>query len=128
MDVTELVDNLRTGFLSGRGVDSGLLADDVVIEWPFAAPGRPRRIEGRAAFEAMAGVQRAAMPFRLDEFQLDTAHRTDDPEVTVLEYRLGGVIAGERRSAAFVSVIRQRDGRIAHWREYQDTLAMTFGA
>ena len=128
MDANELVEHLRAGFLSGRGIDPALLADDVVIEWPFAAPGRPRRIEGRAAFEVMAGAQRAAMPFRLDEFHLDTLHRTEEPEVTVLEYRLGGLIAGDRRSAAFVSVIRQRDGLIAEWREYQDTLAMTFGS
>jgi uncharacterized protein len=107
--------------------DDDLLADDVVVEWPFAAPGRPRRLTGRDAFRVMAGPARAALPFHFDEFVLDTVHETADPEVAVLEYRLGGTLTttGERRSAAFISVIRVRDGRIVRWREYQDTAAIT---
>jgi len=102
------------------------LADDVVIEWPFAAPGRPRRLDGREAFLAIARPGRAAMPFRFDECVVDAVHETADPEVIVAEYRLGGTVlpGGERRSAQFVSVIRVRGGLVTHWREYQDTYAI----
>jgi ketosteroid isomerase-like protein len=119
------VDHLRNWTLHGEHGDS-LLAEDVVVEWPFAAPGRPRRIEGRGAFLAMAGAGRAALPFRFDEFTLDAQHETADPDVVVLEYRLGGTVTttGERRSAAFISVIEVRGGRIVRWREYQDTMAI----
>ncbi|GIF24127.1 ketosteroid isomerase-like protein [Actinoplanes tereljensis] len=106
-------------------VRTDYLADDVVIEWPFAAGG-PRRIEGRAAFAAMAGPARAALPFRLDEMVIDVVHETADPAVIVVEYHLGGThsATGERRSSALIAVIRVAGDRITHWREYQDTLAI----
>jgi hypothetical protein len=117
--------SIVTQFLSAE-YTGDYLADDVVIEWPFAAPGRPRRVDGRAAFLAIARPGRAAMPFRFDECVVEAVHETADPEVIVAEYRLGGTLlsGGERRSAPFVSVIRVRDGLVTHWREYQDTYAM----
>lgn len=44
----------------------------------------------------------------------------------VVEYELGGTVTttGATASAPFVGVLRTRDGRIAHWREYQHTLAI----
>jgi ketosteroid isomerase-like protein len=106
--------------------DGALLADDVVIEWPFAAPGRPKRIVGKAALLAMARPARAALPFTFDECVVDTVHETADREVVVAEYRIGGTFnaTGERGSAALISVIRVRDGRVTLWREYQDTYAI----
>jgi ketosteroid isomerase-like protein len=120
-----VVDHLRDWMLHGE-CDDDLLAEDVVVEWPFAAPGRPRRLAGREAFRALAGPARAALPFHFDEFDLGAVHETADPDVVVLEYRLGGTVTttGQRRSAAFISVIRVRDGRIVLWREYQDTAAI----
>jgi uncharacterized protein len=122
--LSRIVDHLRAWTLHGDRDD--FLADDVVVEWPFAAPGRPRRIEGRAAFLAMARPSRAALPFAFDEFTVEAVHETSDPDVLVVEYRLGGTVttSGERRSAAFISVIRVRDGRVVLWREYQDTMAI----
>lgn len=43
---------------AASAVDS-LLADDAVVEIPFAAPGRPRRFQGRAQFLAFAQAARA---------------------------------------------------------------------
>lgn len=117
--------SIRTQFLSAE-YTGDYLADEVVIEWPFAAPGRPRRIDGKAAFLAIARPARAAMPFRFDECAVDAVHETADPEVIVAEYRLGGTVlpGGDRRTAHFVSVIRVQDGLVTHWREYQDTYAI----
>ncbi|GII83176.1 hypothetical protein Ssi03_11660 [Sphaerisporangium siamense] len=100
-------------------------ADDVVIETPFAPPGRPRRWEGREAFLAYAGPRRAELPMRLERRNL-VVHETADPEVIVVEYELGGRPPGAREDvwAPFIGVLRVRDGQVAHWREYQDPLVM----
>ncbi|GAA0544532.1 hypothetical protein GCM10010172_27640 [Paractinoplanes ferrugineus] len=112
---------MRPERLTGE-VHTDHLADDVVLEWPFGG----RRIEGRAAFAAMAGPARAALPFRIDEVLVDTVHETADPEVIVVEYRLVGTMraTGERHASPLIAVIRARGGRITHWREYQDTPAI----
>ena len=98
----------------------------LIVVAAFAALGRPRRIEGKTAFLAMAGPARAAMPIRIDECAIETVHETADPEVIVVEYRLGGVkpATGERGATDLIAVLRVRDGQVVHWREYQDTLAI----
>ncbi len=102
------------------------LADDVVIETPFAPPDRPRRVEGREAWLAIAAPGRAALPVRIEECRDVVVHDTADPEVIVVEYTLAGTVTStrQRSSAAFIGVLRTRDGKVVHWREYQDTLAM----
>jgi uncharacterized protein len=103
-----------------------LLADDSVIEAPFAPPDRPRRFTGRAEFLAFAQAERAAFPVRLEECRETAVHETADPEVIVVEYELTGTVTttGYRGSAPFIGVLRVRDGKIAAWREYQDTAAI----
>ncbi|GII32814.1 nuclear transport factor 2 family protein [Planotetraspora mira] len=107
---------------AGPTAYGGDLADDLVVEWPFNLPGRPRRIEGRAAFEAIAGPGRAALPVRFEEFRDLVIHETADPEVIIAEYLLAGTVltTGRQASAGFVTVLRVRDGKIVHVREYQD--------
>jgi ketosteroid isomerase-like protein len=103
-----------------------LWAPDVVIEAPFAAPGQPRRYEGAATFLEATRRTRESFPVRFETFRYTAVHQTTDPEVTVLEYELGGtaLTTGKRASAPFVAVMRVRDGRIVAWREYQDKLAI----
>jgi ketosteroid isomerase-like protein len=102
------------------------LADDVVIEMPFARPGRPRRIEGRDQVLAFFGPQRAAFPVRFEEVRNIVIHDTSDPEIIVVEYELAGTVltTGHQASAPFIGVLRVRDGKIALWREYQNTPAI----
>ncbi|MCT9933072.1 nuclear transport factor 2 family protein [Planotetraspora sp. A-T 1434] len=111
---------------AGEPYVGDLNADDVVVEWPFNPPGRPRRIEGRAAFDAIAKAGRDALPVRFEEFRDVVVHETADPEVIIAEYELTGTIltTGRQASAHFVTVLRVRDGKIVHVREYQDVLAM----
>ena len=69
---------------------------------------------------------------RFDRFTKLAVHETLDPVVAVVavvavvEYELSGVVTstGERGSARFIGVLRVRDGRIAGWREYQNTAAI----
>jgi uncharacterized protein len=103
-----------------------LLADDAVVELPFATPGRPRRFQGRAQFLAFAQAQRASLPVRFTECRDLAIHDTADPEVIVVEYELTGIVTttGHRASASFIGVLRARDGQVVAWREYQDTMAI----
>jgi ketosteroid isomerase-like protein len=103
-----------------------LYAEDVVVELPFARPGMPRRFEGRAAFSSFASAGRVALPMRLEGFRNVVIHDTADPEVIIAEYDLAGTVTTTNRQASesFVLVLRVRDGRIVHLREYQNVLGM----
>jgi hypothetical protein len=103
-----------------------LLADDAVIEEPFAPPGRPRRFRGREEFLAFAQAGRASLPVRFEECRELAIHDTADPEVIVVEYELAGTVTttGRRAAAPFIGVLRVRDGQITGWREYQDAIAI----
>jgi hypothetical protein len=107
-------------------VMDSLLADDAVIETPFAPPGRPRRFRGREEFLAFARAGRASLPVRFEECREVAIHETADPEVIVVEYELAGTVTttGQRAAAPFIGVLRVRDGQIAAWREYQDAVAI----
>jgi ketosteroid isomerase-like protein len=117
----------RQGLSPDDGWFGDLLADDAVVELPFAPPGRPTRFEGREPFLAFAGPQRAAFPARFEEVRNVVVHDTADPEVIVVEYELAGTVTttGRPASAPFIGVLRVRDGKIAAWREYQHTAAIT---
>ncbi len=121
---TEVLTRIEDYFL-GRARDR-LWSPDVVIEMPFARPGDPRRIEGAENFMTRTRASRESMPVRFDMFRTRAVHDTTDPEVTVLEYELGGTVltTGRRASAPFIAVLRARDGRVVLWREYQDKLAI----
>lgn len=122
----DVFDRMRQGWLGNAEFDGDLLAEDAVIEVPFAPPGRARRIEGRAEFLAMVARERGSMPVRLEDVRDVVVHETADPEVIVVEYEIAGTVTttGRRAAAAFISVLRVRNGKVAHWREYQNTLAM----
>ncbi|MEU4195605.1 nuclear transport factor 2 family protein [Kribbella sp. NPDC026611] len=125
MSLLAVIDRMGASWTGDAGSFDDLLADDVVIEVPFAAGGA-RRWVGREEWLAFARPARAAFPVRFDRFTKLAVHETADPEVAVVEYELAGEIAatGKRGSARFIGVLRVRDGRIAEWREYQDTAAI----
>ncbi|MFC4585498.1 nuclear transport factor 2 family protein [Sphaerisporangium corydalis] len=113
----------RHMFAAGA-MDPALYAEDVVIETPFAAPGRPRCWEGREAFMSFVQGEGVSLPAltRRDV----RIHESADPEVIVVEYELGGTIPGTDQEtwAPFIGVLRVREGKVAHWREYQDPIVM----
>jgi ketosteroid isomerase-like protein len=103
-----------------------LLADDVVVEAPFAPPGRPKRFEGRQQFLDFANPQRAKFAVRIDACRTTAIHDTTDPNTIVVEYELTGTSTKTNRqaTAAFIGVLMVRGGKVALWREYQNTMAM----
>ena len=121
----DLFDRMAQEWLGHPTTDGGLLAEDVVLETPFAPPGRPLRFEGREEVLAFTAAGRASFPVRLDELTDVVVHETADAEVIVVEYRLGGRLPdGARRSAPFIGVLQARDGQVIRWREYQDKAAI----
>jgi ketosteroid isomerase-like protein len=125
MGPREVFEQIQHGHLS-MTIDGSLLADDMVVEWPFAAPGRRRRVVGKQEFLEAIRPETAALPFRFDELRVEAVHETADPEVIVAEWEVTGTMngTGERRAAWFVTVLRVREGKVLLWREYQDTFAI----
>jgi uncharacterized protein len=130
----EVFANMQRRWLAPRG-SSGAdgrddlgddFADDVVIELPFARPGRPTRFEGRQEFLDATAPEREAFPVQFEEVRNVVIHDTADPEVIVVEYELVGrvVTTGHRAAAPFIGVLRVRHGRAVLWREYQHVAAI----
>ncbi|MUL42358.1 hypothetical protein FZ103_14415 [Streptomonospora sp. PA3] len=110
----------------GAGFTGDMLAEDVLVEFPFAPEGGVRDVRGREAFLRFARAGRAALPVRFTGVHDVTLHETADPEVAVAEYSLAAehVATGRTLRSAFAMVLRVRDGRIVHCREYQNAAAM----
>jgi ketosteroid isomerase-like protein len=53
------------------------------------------------------------------------AHETDDGRVVVIEYEVHGTIlaTGVKYNNRFCSIIKIENRKIAHWRDYMDSLA-----
>ncbi|GGU29857.1 nuclear transport factor 2 family protein [Streptomyces coeruleorubidus] len=102
----------------------GLWAEDGVMEFPFAPPGRPRRLEGK---EAVAAYMRP-YPDHIDlhDFPDLRIHRTTDPETIVAEMRGVGrlVKTGSPYDMTYIAVVTVRDGLIASYRDYWNPLAL----
>lgn len=122
---------MQEALLHGRGegatlLPAELLADDVVVETPFA-PAGARRYDGRDAWLSYYRTQGAGLVVRFEELRELATHTTDDPQVIVVEYELTGTVmaTGVRATVTCIAVLRTHDGRIVHWREYQDLPAIT---
>jgi hypothetical protein len=101
---------------------AALFAPDAVIESSFAGPpGTPMRLAGR---EAIREYSRRVMesPLRLEDFEVAKLHQTQDPEVVITEMRAKGTVTATGRSftTTSVQIIRIRDGRIVHSRDFAD--------
>ncbi|MCP3801939.1 nuclear transport factor 2 family protein [Allokutzneria sp. A3M-2-11 16] len=125
----EAFERFRDMMLAGGsdGLES-LLADDGVVEAPFAPPGAPRRFEGRDTFVALVASRREGLAgrVRFTAVREVVVHDTADPEVAVIEFEVEAVRLADGLSAAapFAVVVRVQDGRVVLWREYQDPAVM----
>ncbi|GAA3132285.1 nuclear transport factor 2 family protein [Streptomyces rameus] len=101
-----------------------LWAEDGVMEFPFAPPGWPDRLEGR---EAIAAYMRP-YPDHIDlrDFPDLRIHRTTDPETLVVEMRGVGRVTGTGApfDMTYIAVVSVRDGRFVSYRDYWNPLAV----
>ena len=95
-----------------------LFADDAVVEFPYAPPGYPARLEGKAAIDAYFRPTPQTFPGLV--FTNLRRHPTVDPDVALAEVHGSATIptTGKRYEQDYVMVLRTRAGKIVHYREY----------
>lgn len=106
------------------GSFTDMMAEHAVMEFPYAFPGLPVRLDGRDAvachLEAMGDL------IAFDRMGEPTVHPSTDPGVVIIEFEgFGhGVKTGEPYNQSYISVIRTENGRIVHYRDYWNPIAV----
>jgi ketosteroid isomerase-like protein len=100
-----------------------IVSDDVVYEVLYEFPGWPRVIQGRV--DLMAQFKDYGDNIELQSADNLTSHTTDDGRVLIIEYEVHGTIlaTGVKYDNRFCSIIEIEHRKIAHWRDYMDSLA-----
>jgi uncharacterized protein len=101
---------------------AALWAPDGTLEFPFAPPGYPARLDGRDAVrDYLAGY-----PDLVDvrEIASRTRHATTDPDTVVVEFEAAGfsVATGAPYRLRYIAVITVTDAGIASYRDYWSPL------
>ena len=100
-----------------------VVADNIVYEVVYDFPGWPRVITGRS--DLMAAFKGYVANIALQSADQLIVHKTDGGGVVVIEYEVHGTILATRAryDNRFCSIIRIENRKIAHWRDYMDSLA-----
>ncbi len=100
-----------------------VVTDDTIYEVLYDVSGWPRIIQGRTGL--MAAFRGYVDNIALQSADKLIVHKTDDGRVVAIEYEVHGTIlaSGVKYNNRFCSIIRIEDRRIAHWRDYMDSLA-----
>jgi uncharacterized protein len=102
---------------------AGLWADDGVLEFPFAGPGYPTLVEGRAAVaEYMRGYPDI---LKIEEILDPVMHQSVDPAVVIVEFEASGTVVatGAPYRMRYIAVITVRNDEIQCYRDYWSPLA-----
>jgi len=99
-----------------------IVTDDTIHEVLYDL-GWPRIIRGRA--DLMAAFRGYVDSIALQSANKLVVHKTDDGRVVVLEYEVHGIIVATRvkYNNRFCSIVKIESRKIAHWRDYMDSLA-----
>ncbi len=100
-----------------------IIAEDVIYEVLYDISGWPRTIRGRA--DLMTQFRGYCENVDLQSADKLITHKTDDGRTVVAEYEVHGTIlrTGVRYNNRFCSIIKIENRKIAHWRDYMDSLA-----
>ena len=100
-----------------------IITDDIIYEVLYDIPGWPRVIKGRS--DLMAAFRGYVDNIALRSADDLILHKTDDGRVVIIEYEVHGtVIATDvKYDNRFCSIIEIESRKIAHWRDYMDSLA-----
>jgi uncharacterized protein len=99
------------------------LTGETIYEVLYDVGGWPRIITGRS--NLMAAFEGYVDAVALKSADKLAIHKVDDGRVIVIEYEVHGTIlaTGAPYDNRFCSVIRIENRKIAHWRDYMDSLA-----
>jgi uncharacterized protein len=100
-----------------------VVADNVTYEVLYDFPGWPRVITGRN--DLIAAFKGYVANIALHSADNLIVHKADGGGVVVIEYEVHGTILATRvkYDNRFCSIIRIENRKIAHWRDYMDSLA-----
>jgi len=100
-----------------------VVADDVIYEVLYDFPGWPRVLRGRA--DLMTQFRGYGDYIKLSSADRLIVHRADNGQVVVIEYEVHGTVlaTSAEYNNRFASVIKLSDRKIAHWRDYMDSLS-----
>jgi uncharacterized protein len=116
----QMCEVFRTGNLQTL---SDLMAEDAVMEFPFAPPSRPQRVEGKNNIikynQAIMGIVTIT---NLTDVEI---HRTIDPDCVIVEMTGHGTVlaTGAAYQRRYIDVFRTKKGRIKLIRDYWNPLA-----
>ena len=99
-----------------------IVTDNTIYEVLYDV-GWPRVIRGRTAL--MAAFRGYVDNIALQSANKLVVHKTDDGRVVVLEYEVHGTVLATRvkYNNRFCSIIKVENRKVAHWRDYMDSLA-----
>lgn len=110
-----------------RGDIDGWLArahDDIAVEFPYAPPGRPARVEGKQA----VGDYLRAVPAQIDFEEITNleVHQSVDPATAVIEWAATGRIkaTGMPYEMSYVVILTLVDGLMKEYRDYWNPLVL----
>ncbi|MFC9114817.1 MULTISPECIES: nuclear transport factor 2 family protein [Streptomyces] len=107
---------------SGRAEEwTELFTEDGVLEFPYAPPGYPTRLQGRG--ELFAHIANFPKAFRL-EMKDVRIHETVDPTLVIAELRSEGIAleTGRPYNQSYISVVETVDGKISRYVDYWNPL------
>jgi uncharacterized protein len=113
--IGQLFEIFRTGNLQAL-ID--LLAEDAVMEFPFAPPSRPRRVEGKSNIIKYNQAILGSVAFTgMTDVEI---HRMIDPDCVVVEMTGHGTVlaTGAAYQRRYIDVCRTKNGRIKLIRDY----------
>ena len=98
------------------------VAENAVFEFLYNFPGFTNRIEGRALYMDWVGGYSNIL-HSADNLRV---HKSMEPGVVILEYEVHGIApsTGKPYDNRFCSVIKIKNRKIVHWRDYMDSLAV----
>jgi uncharacterized protein len=101
-----------------------MMAEDGVMEFPYAPTGLPQRLVGRQAIGDHLAAVGALISF--DAIGKPRVHTTGDPAVVILEFegRGRGVETGVPYEQRYISVIHTEGGHITRYVDYWNPLAL----
>jgi uncharacterized protein len=100
-----------------------IITDDIIYEVLYDVPGWPRVIKGRT--DLMAAFRGYVDNIALRSANELILRKTDDGRVAVIEYEVHGTVVanGAKYDNRFCSIIKIESRKVAHWRDYMDSLA-----
>lgn len=101
-----------------------MVADDIVIEFPYAPPNFVPRIEGKKAL--IEYLPNAASLIAIESISVSAQHRTRNSNIVVLEFTCKGTGVKTRKSydQTYISVVTLANGYITYYRDYWNPLVL----